>query len=70
MQMQEVKSSQIRAVGYDPNTSTMQVEFSNGARYTYHGVESHQHRALMHAESIGTYFHKHIRGRHRHEKIT
>lgn len=66
---QPVKSSQIKSVGYDGSRSIMEVEFSNGTVYRYHGVEAHQHHALVNAPSIGSHFHAQIRGKHKHEQV-
>ena len=53
-------SSHVRSVGYDPITKTMEVRFQNG--YLYRGKVSQDHHAAMLAsDSIGTYYHKHIK---------
>jgi hypothetical protein len=61
MEMKEVKSSQIRAIGYDPETETLAVEFLPkgkwpASEYHYSFVNSDTYYALMTAESIGKYF--------------
>ena len=70
MQMKPVKSSQIAEIGHDPAMKMLQIKFTNGEVYRYHGVEEHQHHALVNSPSIGSHFHKQIRGRHKHERIT
>lgn len=65
----EVKSSHIREVEYDPETRTLHLTFRNGQRYAYHGVHPGAHKELLDAKSIGTYFHRFVRGRHREEKL-
>lgn len=63
MHMVAVKSSNVRAVGYDPETETMRVEFANGRSYDYPGTSSEEHQRLVSAGSIGKHFHKHFRSR-------
>lgn len=48
----------------------MTVKFTNGGTYRYEGVTAAQHAHMMTAESIGTHFHKHIRGKFKATKIT
>lgn len=66
--MQPVESSNIGAIGYDPDTLTMHIEFrgKNGKPprlYEYQGVSPVQHAALLKADSVGSHFHAHIRNR-------
>lgn len=58
-----VQSSQISAVGYHPETKTLAVQFARGSGVTYHypGVEPETHQAFLKAESIGTFFGKHVK---------
>jgi hypothetical protein len=58
-----VRSSNIRSVGYDGQTLTLEVEFHNGTLYQYSGVPAAVHVGLLSAPSKGTYFHDHIRDR-------
>jgi len=56
-----VKSSNIRSVGYDPATSTLEVEFSSGGVYRYPQVPAEIHAAMIKAESVGKFFHACVR---------
>ena len=56
-----VSSSNLRAIGYEPGTQTLEVEFLNGGLYSYSGVPSSVHAALMAASSHGSYFDAHIK---------
>lgn len=58
-----ISSSNIAAIGHDPQTSELTVEFKNGGRYVYHGISADQHAALIKAPSIGSHLHKHIKPR-------
>lgn len=63
MQMIQVDSSAINAIGYDGYTLT--VEFHSGRIYDHPGVPHSVFTALMNASSIGRYYNRHIRGRYR-----
>jgi hypothetical protein len=58
MERHSVKSSNIKSIGYDGKTKTL-----------YADVSPEKHTALMSADSIGGYLHKHIKGAHAHKKI-
>ena len=61
--MTTVQSNQVKAIGYDATTKTLAVTFSRGAGAIYHyaGVTPETHAAFLQAESIGTFFGKHIK---------
>jgi len=69
MQRTPVTSQQIKSIGYDPTTATLEVEFTNGAVYQYSAVPAHIHQELMEAESIGKYFNQHIKYGFRYERV-
>jgi hypothetical protein len=56
-----VSSSNLRAIGYNPETQTLEVEFLNGGLYRYSGVPSSVHAGLMSASSHGSYNDAHIK---------
>lgn len=61
MQRTAVTSSQIKSVGYDPASRTLEVEFTKGAVYQYFDVPEAMYRDLIEAESIGKYFNQFIK---------
>lgn len=61
LQHTPVTSSNIASIAHDPATSTLEVQFKNGGRYQYAGVDARTHAALMAADSIGAHFHQHIK---------
>jgi hypothetical protein len=67
--MTPVKSSSIEAIAHDPVKRMMTVKFTNGGTYRYEGVTAAQHAQLMRADSIGTHFHKHVRGKFKAAKV-
>ena len=66
--LQPVKSSNVKAVGYHEPTRTLRVQFHNGSVYDYHDVPPNKHKDLMAADSVGRHLHRHIIGSHEHLK--
>jgi len=64
-----VKSSNLKSVGYDPETETLEVEFKAGTVYRYADVPAEVHAALMAAESVGSYYARNVRGKFESEKV-
>jgi KTSC domain len=69
MNKQSVLSSNLRSVGYEAESQTLEVEFHNGGTYQYFGVPSAQYVGLMNAASLGQYLHRNIKGRYRYQKL-
>lgn len=69
-EMKPVQSSNMKAVGYDPQTKAMYIDFHN-ARYRVDQVEPEHHAALMAADSKGSHFHTNFRapGKHKITKV-
>jgi len=61
VQTTPVKSSNVRAIGYDESKRELRVEFHSGATHDFLGVPPEKHREMMAADSKGRYFHQHIR---------
>lgn len=64
--LQPVKSGQIHAIGHDPVENLLSVQFKGkgdapGSVYTYKNVDVQLFEELKNAESIGTFFGKHIK---------
>ena len=60
MERKRINSSNIRAVGYDARSRTLEIEFSDGGIYQYSGVSEEVHRKLVNASSAGSYFRDNI----------
>jgi len=56
-----VSSSNIQSVGYDADSSTLEIEFNSGGLYQYQGVPQSEYDAFMNAGSKGKYFHANIK---------
>jgi hypothetical protein len=64
-----VVSSHLRAIGFDPENCTLEVEFLDGSIYQYQGVSQADHDALMDASSKGQYLNANIKGRYPFVKL-
>lgn len=65
MEMTQVTSSFIRAIGFEPSSpddqagaGTVTIEFNDGATFTYDGPTLADFHALLNAPSVGSYFHR------------
>jgi KTSC domain len=56
-----VTSSNIRSVGYDSKSETLEIEFNNGTVYQYYNVPSPVFDELMMAPSVGKFFNSQIK---------
>jgi hypothetical protein len=56
-------SSNVKAVGYDPQTREMRVQFNGGAIYTHEGVPHVEHAKFIASPSKGTHYHQNFRGK-------
>lgn len=69
MDRQQVRSSNVAAIGYDPNVRILEVEFHSRTVYEYRGVPPEEYAALVRAPSIGRYLSARIKGRYPYRKI-
>jgi len=63
-----VSSSNIRSVGYDIDSSVLEVEFNGGEVYQYYGVPHYLFEQFMAASSLGSFLYEHIRPSYRYQK--
>jgi hypothetical protein len=65
-----VQSSQIAALGHDPVTNTLRVQFQgSGSTYDYAGVSAETAADFLKAESIGKFFGAQIKGKFEYRKL-
>lgn len=69
MERSPVSSSNLRSVGYDRDSSTLEIEFNGGAIYQYLNVPMYVFQELMNASSHGSYFSAHIRDSYQYRRI-
>lgn len=55
MERTPVQSSSVSSVGYDRDSSTLEIEFLNGSVYQYFSVPESIFNGLMNAPSKGTF---------------
>ena len=69
MDRQNVDSTLATSVGYDPNTSTLEMEFkSTGAVWQYYDVPESVFNEMMNG-SIGKYFHANIKRQYTESQV-
>jgi hypothetical protein len=72
MNMKPVPSSNVHAIGYDPETKDLEIHFHKSGvptgKYTHHDVPPEEHAALMDAESYGKHYAANIKGKFKHTK--
>lgn len=61
--MTPVTSSAVSALGYEPASKTLHVQFSNGRLHEFPNIEPDEYQRFLHADSIGRHFNQHFRGR-------
>ncbi len=67
--MQFVDSSNIEAIGYDPEAQELHVRFlKSGDTYVYSDVNHSVFDELMQAESKGSYLNRRIKGNYQYRK--
>lgn len=69
MEMVNVSSSNVAAVGYDEDSATLQVAFNNGGLYQYFDVPEAVFVGLRDADSVGGYLAAHVKGTYRYSKV-
>ncbi len=70
MKRTPVRSSNVASIGYDPETSTLEVEFHGGGLYEYYRVpEEHYLNLTSGTRSVGNYLNMQIKGRYRYRQL-
>ena len=68
MEMKQVKSSNIEAIGYDPDKSELRIDFGT-AIYSYECVPPEIYHSMMKAGSVGKFFFAKIKGKFVFKKL-
>ena len=70
MERTRVSSSNLRSVGYEASSSTLEIEFLDGGVYQYYSVPESRYSGLIAASSKGSYFDSYIKkGGYRFKKV-
>jgi hypothetical protein len=64
-----VSSSNISSVGFDADTLTLEIEFTNGNIYQYFDVPSTVYEELLQADSKGQFLSTQIKGVYRYARL-
>ena len=62
MNRNNVKSSSIESIGFDPEAKVLEIEFKTGRVYRYREVPFEEYLKIMNAPSHGKYLNKNIEG--------
>lgn len=55
-------STNVKAVGYDPKTGTLFIDYHRGRTYAYAGIPPELHSNIIAAESPGRFLHENVIG--------
>lgn len=69
MERIHVTSSNLRSVGYDPETRVLEIEFNSGGIFQYYNVPQKEYDGLMNAGSHGKYFQAYIKKAYQYRKV-
>jgi hypothetical protein len=69
MNRKPVSSSNLKSVGYDQSSNTLEIEFHGGRVYQYYNVPKKIYQGLMAASSHGRYHHRRIKDSYRYSRI-
>ena len=65
-----VSSTNIRSIGYDPQSAVLEVEFTSGDVYQYFNVPENLYQQFLHASSHGQFLNDNIRYNYRYQKVS
>ncbi len=69
MNRHQVASSNIKTMGYDNITQTLEVEFHNGWVYQYYGVPEALYREMGQASSKGRFLNMYIKNAYPYSRV-
>lgn len=69
MNRESVQSSMIASLGYEADTSTLEVEFNSGAVWQYYDVPESIYYDMKNSGSLGKFFNANIRGQYREAQV-
>ncbi len=69
MERKSAASSNISSVGFNKDTKTLEVEFYSGGIYQYSDVPETVYSKFIRAESVGKFFHIHIKKVYKFKKV-
>ena len=70
MQRTPVTSTNIRSIGYDSQSATLEVEFTSSDVYQYFNVPEHLFQQFLHTSSYGQFLNNNLRYHYRYQKVS
>ena len=64
-----IESSMINSIGYDQNTSILEIEFKSGPIWQYFDFPESEWYNLLYSESKGRFFLKVIKGQYQEQRV-
>lgn len=64
-----VASSNVKSVGYDSQSQTLEVEFVSGTIYQYYGVPENIYEHMMKEESKGRFMNIYIKNQYPYSRV-
>jgi hypothetical protein len=68
MEREYVESSMITSIGYDPTTSTLEIEFKSGAIWQYYDFPENLFYELK-TGSLGKNWHTYVKGQYTESRV-
>jgi len=68
VEMHYVASSNVEAIGYDPDARDLHVRFLSSGHYVYRDVPEYVYRDLLNAPSKGSFINREIKKRYTYYK--
>ena len=69
MERESVQSSNLTSMGYDSDTSTLELEFNSGGVWQYYEVPENVYYDMKNSSSLGKFFHANIKGQYTESKV-
>ena len=70
MHRTDVESSNVKSIGFDRESGTLEVQYLNGLIYQYPDTKADDYAALMAAQSKGRHLHQHfVKAGRTHQKV-
>ena len=69
MDRDQVTSSNIRSIGYDTTTETLEVEFLSGWVYQYYGVPEGLYQQIMQTPSKGVFLNQYVKNAFAYSRV-
>ena len=69
MNREYVTSSNLRSIGYDESSATLEIEFNSGAVWQYYDFPESKWHEFKFTDSFGKYFNREIKNKYRESRV-